>query len=58
MKKMYKVWRTGDPMVYYVEKDSMDEAFAEVRKIRPDADSAQMCTEEEARRIRDEKAYT
>lgn len=52
MKKMYKIWKTGMDIYYFIEKENMDEAFAEARKMCPDADSGQLCTEEEAERIR------
>ena len=49
---MWKVWKTGSEVFYYLEKKSADEALEEVRKDEPDADSIQACTQEEADEIK------
>ena len=54
---MWRVWKTGSEVFYYLEKDSMDEALAEVRRIEPGADSCQACTEEEANEIKGGKKH-
>ena len=52
---IWKIWKGGlNPEVtYYVEKESLDEALAEVRKIDPKVNTAQPCTDEEAAAIRE-----
>ena len=49
---MWKVWKAGSEVTYFLEKDSVDEALAEIRKIEPNADSCQACTDEEAKKIK------
>lgn len=51
---MYKIWEGGlNPQItYYLEKDSMDEAFAVVREVNPKVNTGQACTDEEAEEIR------
>ena len=49
---MWKVWKTGSEVFYYIEKANADEAIAEVRKMNPEVNSIQACTSAEAEEIR------
>lgn len=51
--RLYKVWSKRNPKVIFcIECDSMDEAYAEARKYDPDATTAQACTENEVHQIK------
>ena len=49
MRRVWKIWEGGltPAVIHYIETDSMDDAFAEVRKMHPGVNSAQRCTDEE-----------
>ena len=55
MMTMYKVWKAGTEIFYYLEKESIDQALMEIRKINPDVDSCQRLTDEEAKAIKNGK---
>lgn len=50
--KMYKVWSADRKIIFCVECESMDDAYAEIRKIDSKVTTAQACTEEERHQIK------